>query len=130
MAVPVSRWNIGRAAARLAVRTVATTDGLARDRRGVATSDISPEPVSNRGGGIDRDRKVALAHMLEAVIDMSDAQMMTEVVRLPDGGALTLPTWLSGILADMHEHLGQAIAYARMNGVVPPWTARQQAGRP
>ncbi len=27
----------------------------------------------------------------------------------------------------MHEHLGQAIAYARMNGVVPPWTAKEQA---
>lgn len=25
-----------------------------------------------------------------------------------------------------HEHLGQSIAYARMNGVVPPWTAREQ----
>ena len=25
-----------------------------------------------------------------------------------------------------HEHLGQSIAYARMNGVVPPWTAEQQ----
>lgn len=29
------------------------------------------------------------------------------------------------ILGDMHEHLGQAIAYARMNQVVPPWTARR-----
>ena len=26
-----------------------------------------------------------------------------------------------------HEHLGQLIAYARMNGVVPPWTAARQA---
>lgn len=26
-----------------------------------------------------------------------------------------------------HEHLGQSIAYARANGVVPPWTAREQA---
>ncbi len=25
-----------------------------------------------------------------------------------------------------HEHLGQAIAYARMNGIVPPWTAERQ----
>ena len=25
-----------------------------------------------------------------------------------------------------HEHLGQSIAYARMNGVVPPWTEEQQ----
>jgi uncharacterized damage-inducible protein DinB len=23
---------------------------------------------------------------------------------------------------DAHEHLGQAIAYARVNGIVPPWT--------
>lgn len=27
----------------------------------------------------------------------------------------------------MHEHLGQAIAYAQMNRVVPPWTAAEQA---
>ncbi len=31
--------------------------------------------------------------------------------------------------SDMHEHLGQAIAYARMNHVVPPWTARSQQGQ-
>jgi hypothetical protein len=27
-----------------------------------------------------------------------------------------------GMTADLHEHLGQLIAYARMNGVVPPWS--------
>lgn len=26
------------------------------------------------------------------------------------------------LLTHMHEHLGQSIAYARMNGVVPPWS--------
>jgi len=26
------------------------------------------------------------------------------------------------ILLDQHEHLGQSIAYARSNGVVPPWS--------
>jgi len=26
----------------------------------------------------------------------------------------------------MHEHLGQSIAYARMNRIVPPWTAVEQ----
>jgi hypothetical protein len=25
-------------------------------------------------------------------------------------------------MADMHEHLGQLIAYARTNQVVPPWS--------
>ena len=28
------------------------------------------------------------------------------------------------LVADAHEHLGQAITYARVNGVVPPWTAQ------
>ena len=27
-------------------------------------------------------------------------------------------------IADQHEHLGQLIAYARMNGVVPPWSKK------
>jgi uncharacterized damage-inducible protein DinB len=31
------------------------------------------------------------------------------------------------LLSHMHEHLGQSIAYARMQGVVPPWTAAQNA---
>ena len=26
------------------------------------------------------------------------------------------------LIAHMNEHLGQSIAYARMNGVVPPWS--------
>ena len=30
------------------------------------------------------------------------------------------------LVADAHEHLGQAVAYARVNGVVPPWTAAAQ----
>jgi len=30
------------------------------------------------------------------------------------------------IIRHMAEHLGQSIAYARINGVVPPWTEEQQ----
>jgi uncharacterized damage-inducible protein DinB len=29
------------------------------------------------------------------------------------------------ILVHNHEHMGQAIAYARMNGIAPPWSAGQ-----
>jgi len=28
-------------------------------------------------------------------------------------------------LTHLHEHLGQSIAYARMNGVVPPWSGKE-----
>ncbi|HEY3926864.1 MAG TPA: DinB family protein [Candidatus Koribacter sp.] len=34
------------------------------------------------------------------------------------------------LVTDAHEHLGQAIAYARQNGITPPWTekAKKKAG--
>ncbi len=46
---------------------------------------------------------------------------------------LTTPTMLYGrrvagwavlfqLLAHMNEHVGQSVAYARMNGIVPPWS--------
>jgi uncharacterized damage-inducible protein DinB len=38
------------------------------------------------------------------------------------GATMPVRAWWLGTLSDMHEHLGQAIAYARMNGVVPPWS--------
>jgi len=31
------------------------------------------------------------------------------------------------LVSHCHEHLGQSIAYARSNGIVPPWTAKQDA---
>lgn len=30
------------------------------------------------------------------------------------------------LVADAHEHLGQAIAYSRENGIIPPWTTEAQ----
>jgi uncharacterized damage-inducible protein DinB len=36
----------------------------------------------------------------------------------------SMPGWavLVQLVAHMNEHVGQSIAYARMNGVVPPWS--------
>ena len=30
------------------------------------------------------------------------------------------------VTGHMGEHLGQSIAYARVNGIVPPWTAEAE----
>ena len=56
---------------------------------------------------------------------MSDADLENMV----DFFGLKMPvrSVLLGLLSHMHEHLGQSIAYARMEGVVPPWTAAQMA---
>ncbi len=33
---------------------------------------------------------------------------------------------IAGVAGDQHEHLGQLIAYARSNGVVPPWSRKEE----
>lgn len=35
---------------------------------------------------------------------------------------MSLPQAVAFVGGDMHEHLGQLIAYARMNRIVPPWS--------
>jgi uncharacterized damage-inducible protein DinB len=35
---------------------------------------------------------------------------------------VSLPQAAFGMMGDQHEHLGQLIAYARANGVKPPWS--------
>lgn len=43
------------------------------------------------------------------------------------GTEMTTRAAMISALSHIHEHLGQSIAYARMNGIVPPWTAAEQA---
>jgi len=38
------------------------------------------------------------------------------------GGEHTVIETSIGMGGDLHEHLGQLIAYARMNGITPPWS--------
>jgi hypothetical protein len=38
------------------------------------------------------------------------------------GGTHTIIETSFGMAGDLHEHLGQLIAYARVNGIKPPWS--------
>ena len=59
-------------------------------------------------------------HVRQAVRQMPDAQL----ARTTTLYGRQVPQWavLFQLLAHMNEHLGQSIAYARSNGVVPPWS--------
>ncbi|HEX8395037.1 MAG TPA: DinB family protein [Longimicrobium sp.] len=59
-------------------------------------------------------------HVRAVVAGMSDDQLAT-TTRLY-GRDVAQWAVLLQLLAHMNEHLGQSIAYARMNGVVPPWS--------
>jgi uncharacterized damage-inducible protein DinB len=61
------------------------------------------------------------AHAKRAITDMPDADLEKSMDWL--GGRITERGVLLYIVPHIAEHLGQSIAYARMIGVVPPWSA-------
>ena len=56
-----------------------------------------------------------------AVIEGTSDERLTEAVNL-FGGDSTVRAALMLVVTHCHEHLGQSIAYARSNSVVPPWS--------
>ena len=63
----------------------------------------------------------AIANAAAAGSAVSDADLDKKVKTYGDQ-ELTERQVLARILFHMHEHLGQSIAYARTNGVTPPWS--------
>jgi uncharacterized damage-inducible protein DinB len=64
--------------------------------------------------------KTSYANLRKAIEGLSDADLKA-VVKL-FGRDMTKEDAVRYLFADQHEHLGQSIAYARSNGVVPPWS--------
>jgi uncharacterized damage-inducible protein DinB len=79
----------------------------------------------------DKDKVIAelnksFGYLLAALTNTSNDDLKKPVKKFgPEASAGDV---LYLIAVDAHEHLGQAIAYARVNGIVPPWTAKKKAG--
>lgn len=52
---------------------------------------------------------------------------LDKVSMTPFGFETSLRNFMVSLLSHSHEHLGQGIAYARMNHVVPPWSQKQDS---
>jgi uncharacterized damage-inducible protein DinB len=76
--------------------------------------------VTDKAKVIDTLKK-SFEHVKSAVASMSDADL-DKKVKIFGGREMTQRALFVVILNHMHEHLGQSIAYARMNGVAPPWS--------
>jgi uncharacterized damage-inducible protein DinB len=90
---------------------------------GTALKDLDTKPM-------DKAQTVALversfAHALDAIAQTSDAALADSVQLF--GQPSTRMDVLMVLATHAHEHLGQSIAYARSNDLVPPWTAREEA---
>ena len=64
--------------------------------------------------------KGSFEHLRKAAVATKESELEKPVSMF--GNATTERGVLVTVLSHLHEHLGQSIAYARMNGVKPPWS--------
>jgi uncharacterized damage-inducible protein DinB len=64
--------------------------------------------------------RTSYENLQKAISGLSDSDLQAPVKLF--GRDTTKQGAIMLLLSDQHEHLGQSIAYARSNGVVPPWS--------
>ncbi len=77
------------------------------------------ESITDKAAVLDLLGK-SIEHVRHSAKGMSDEDLTRETMlygRPVAGWAVLLQ-----LVAHMNEHVGQSIAYARMNGIVPPWS--------
>jgi uncharacterized damage-inducible protein DinB len=95
-------------------------NGLLADAlTGKTNTGAEPAPITDPGKMQDA-LKASYANLQKAITGLSDSDLQTHVKLF--GEDMTKQDAVMLILEDQHEHLGQSIAYARTNGIVPPWS--------
>ena len=92
---------------------------LAGALSGTPNAEAKPTPITD-AEKMQEALKVSYLNLQKAITGLSDNDLKTTVKLF--GRDWTKQDAVMHILADQHEHLGQSIAYARSNGVVPPWS--------
>ncbi len=67
--------------------------------------------------------KKSFDHLRTAALNATDSDLDKSINMF--GNDTTERAAFLTALNHLHEHLGQSIAYARMNGVVPPWSGKE-----
>jgi uncharacterized damage-inducible protein DinB len=86
---------------------------------GTPNTAAPPTPITDPEK-LQEALKASYANLQKAIAGLSDSDLQTPVKIF--GHDLTKQGAVMLLLGDQHEHLGQSIAYARSNGVVPPWS--------
>lgn len=66
------------------------------------------------------EMETSFAHLKTAMAKTTSQMLMTPLDMF--GQKSTAQAMWIGTATHLHEHLGQSIAYARLNGIVPPWS--------
>ncbi len=76
---------------------------------------------------IQAELKQSYDVLLGAIMETKD-DALAETVEYPFPGEFTNMSSILIALSHTNEHLGQLIAYARMNGITPPWSMAMEEG--
>ena len=108
------------------VRSVGDVFNLIVKENGILAGTLTGAS-SGRGGAPITDPeemqavlKTSYANLQKTIEGLSDSDLKAPVKLF--GKEFTKESAIRYLFADQHEHLGQSIAYARSNGVVPPWS--------
>src|SRR5256885_15808712 len=91
--------------------------GAPRSRRPAGFDPKVISPLSGDNPKVLQALRDSFRHLRHALVALHDAP-----ADKPQKMFNRQTTVRGSFIAITGEHLGQAIAYARMNGVVPPWT--------
>lgn len=94
-----------------------------------------PAEFADGKAGVDRLMAIRSKAEIVAHLKASVATLRAGLEGIPTAELTSVPFFdprqlrplhvaLLGVSGDQHEHLGQLIAYARTNGVVPPWSKK------
>ena len=93
-------------------------------------AEMEGEPGSMEKSTTDKEEIAKMLKDSFAAIKEAAGQLTEEdldkITKTPFGMDMSLRNFMISLLNHCHEHLGQGIAYARMNGVVPPWSEKQE----
>jgi uncharacterized damage-inducible protein DinB len=86
---------------------------------GTPNTGAKPAPITDPEK-LQEALKASYVDLQKAITGLSDNDLQAPVKLF--GEDMTKQGAVMLIIEDQHEHLGQSIAYARSNGVVPPWS--------
>jgi len=131
-AIPAEKynWRPGegvRSIGEVYMHVVGANYGFARMLGTPAPEGVDPKAMMASAGDkakVIQALKDSFAHFRSAVLAIKDSELDKEI-KTPRGQTTIRGSFFL-ISGHYGEHLGQSVAYARLVGIVPPWTEERQ----
>jgi len=96
-----------------------------------------PADISLEGGPPKWDKSTTDKAEINKVLQRSFSDLLAQSKNITNedldkmvnafGMEMSIRNLMIGTLNHLHEHLGQSIAYARSNGIAPPWSVKKES---